>query len=390
MSVATDRTALVQRAVTRERSPMGLDDVVRAVFVSQLEVDRDRWTERYVDALVEGYLDAATQRDAPLVLASLRRSAADMVGSGRLNVALSLHAALLARLALRVRGEDYQRLGAALTNALFGAETFELALRRLQGEPELIPLFEPVLTALWATELPAALNALAEAPLGPLRDALARFVERVLPGHEAEVAQSLGAMEPALAVGLLAVLARTATPEAKRALAQLAAGDDPTLRIEAKVLLASSADQVQGELLQLLESGSPLVRLAAQRAVTRHGLKQAWPGIARQVRAANFHELGADERRELMHALVALSADRGEPMAVELVKKGGVFTSEDRETSRALAAVALGEVSRSPATAATLREVSQTRWGTSDETRAAAAAAAKKIAARLAEQGTPS
>jgi serine/threonine-protein kinase len=87
-----------------------------------------------------------------------------------------------------------------------------------------------------------------------------------------------------------------------------------------------------------------------------------------------------------MLTLVALSPDRGEPMAVELVKKGGVFTSEDRETSRALAADALGEYSRSPATAATLREVSQTRWGTSDETRAAAAAAAKRIAGRLGEE----
>jgi hypothetical protein len=38
---------------------------------------------------------------------------------------------------------------------------------------------------------------------------------------------------------------------------------------------------------------------------------------------------------------------------------------------------------------AALREVSQTRWGTSDETRAAAGAAAKKIAARI-EQREPS
>ncbi len=131
-----------------------------------------------------------------------------------------------------------------------------------------------------------------------------------------------------------------------------------------------------------------LVRLAAQRAVTRHALKQAWPAIARQLRAPNFHELGADERRELLSALVALSPERGEPVALELVKKGGVFTSEDRETSRAIAAQALGEWSRSQAVLATLREVSQTRWGTSDETRGAAAAAAKKIAARLEGEGT--
>jgi serine/threonine-protein kinase len=192
-------------------------------------------------------------------------------------------------------------------------------------------------------------------------------------------------MDPSVAVRLIGVLGRAATPEAKRALTQLAASEDASLRIEAKVLLASSPDQVQAELMQLLENSSALVRMAAQRASIRHGLKPVWSVVARQVRAANFHELGADERRELMRALVSLSPDRGEPIALELVKKGGVFTSEDRETSRALAAEALGECSRSTATAATLREVAQTRWGTSDETRAAAAAAAKTIVARLEE-----
>ena len=389
MAVSTDPAALTggSREGSLSPMPMRLDDVVRAVFAAQLEVASDKWSERYVDALVDGYLDAAMNRDAPLVLASLRKSAADLVVAGRLALVLAMHEALVARLAVRVRGEDFQRLSAALTNALFGAETLQLSLERLQKEPSEVPLFEPILKTLWAAELPTALAVLAAAPLGPLRDALSRFVERVLPGHEAEIVQSLGGMEPGLAVGLVSLLGRSGTADGKRALAQLAASDDPTLRIEAKVLLASSAEQVQGELMQLLESGSAFVRMAAQRAVTRHALKQAWPAIARQVRAPNFHELGADERRALMHTLVALSSDRGEPMAVELVKKGGVFTSEDRETSRALAAEALGECSRSPATAATLREVSQTRWGTGDETRAAAAAAAKKIAARLEEEG---
>jgi hypothetical protein len=387
MAVTTDRTAFAQPS--RARSPMRLDDVVRSVFASQLDVPRDKWGERYVDALVEGYLDAATNRDAPLVLASLRKSAADLVVAGRFGVVASLHEALLARLAQRVKGEDLARLGTALTNALFGAETLELSLRWLQSEPADVPKFEPVFRALWAAELPTALAALATTTEGGLREALTRFIERVLPGHEAEVSGAIASMDPSVAVGLVGLLGRAGTPEAKRALAQLATADDATLRIEAKVLLASSADQVQGELMQLLESGSALVRMAAQRAVTRHALKQAWPAIARQVRAPNFHELGADERRELLQTLVALSPDRGEPMAMELVKKGGVFTSEDRETSRALAAEALGSYSRSNATLAILREVSQTRWGTSDETRAAAAAAAKQIAVRIGEPGGP-
>jgi serine/threonine-protein kinase len=297
-----------------------------------------------------------------------------------------MHDAVVARLQQRVRGEDFARLSAALTNALFGAETLELTLKRLDATPAEVPIFEPILRALWAAELPTALAVLATTAPGALQAALTQFVERVLPGHEVDVAQSLAGMDPNLACGLVALLARAGTPEAKRALAQLATSDDAALRIEAKVLLASSPEQVQGELMQLLENGSALVRMAAQRATMRHGIKQAWPAIARQVRAPNFHELGADERRGLLQTLVALAPDRGEPMALDLVKKGGVFTSEDRETSRALAAEALGASSGSPVAMAALREVSQTRWGTSDETRAAAGAAARKIAARIGER----
>ncbi len=164
MAVTTDRSAFAQPS--RGRSPMRLDDVVRSVFASQLDVSSDKWSERYVDALVEGYLDAASNRDAPLVLASLRKSAADLVVAGRLKLVVSMHDALVARLAHRVKGEDYQRLSAALTNALFGAETLELSLKRLEEEPDEVPLFEPVLKALWAAELPTALAVLAAAPPG--------------------------------------------------------------------------------------------------------------------------------------------------------------------------------------------------------------------------------
>ena len=51
MAVSTNKAAF---GGARERSPMALEDVVRAVFASQLDVPRERWSERYVDALVEG------------------------------------------------------------------------------------------------------------------------------------------------------------------------------------------------------------------------------------------------------------------------------------------------------------------------------------------------
>jgi hypothetical protein len=139
----------------------------------------------------------------------------------------------------------------------------------------------------------------------------------------------------------------------------------------------------------MCDNASAMIRIAAIRAVARHQVKGAWPAIARAVKAPDLNEKGSDERRELLRALVALMPDRGEPLALELAKKGGVFMSEAREGTRVAAVEALGALSRSGAVATALREISQSRWGTSEETRAAAAAAADLISQRIAGTAPP-
>ena len=64
-----------------------------------------------------------------------------------------------------------------------------------------------------------------------------------------------------------------------------------------------------------------------------------------------------------------------------------MIVSENREAVRALGAELLGEMSRSRQTASTLAEISQTRWGVSEETKTAAGNAAKRIGQRLAAGG---
>jgi hypothetical protein len=125
--------------------------------------------------------------------------------------------------------------------------------------------------------------------------------------------------------------------------------------------------------------------MAALRTSTRYGMRNVWPTIARIIGAKNFNELGSDERRELLRSCVLLSPERGEPVLVDLAKKGGVLTSEEREATRALAAELLGELSRSRPTAMALQEIANARWGVSEETRMAAANAAKRIGIRLAQ-----
>jgi hypothetical protein len=132
----------------------------------------------------------------------------------------------------------------------------------------------------------------------------------------------------------------------------------------------------------MCENASAFVRLAALRAAARHQVKGVFPTVSRLVKQPDFHELGNDERQELLRALLVLSPEHGEPIALEIAKKGGVFVSESREASRVAAIEALGYLSRSPAVAAALREIAMARWGTSDETRNAAITAADQVSRR--------
>jgi len=382
MALSTDDAALGK---VRERSPFALDDKMRGALIPQLELSRDAWSERYVDVLVEGYLDSATHRDAPLVLASLRKSASDLAVAGRIDVAVNLSHALVERLRQRVQGAENQgKLASALMNAMFGGETLELVLKRLREDPTGLDGFVPVLAALGPNEMPTVMQNVRDVTHAPLRAALVGFIERHLIGREAELAAAIPGSDPDTASVLLQLLSRAATAASRQAVTQLAQSEDVNVRVEARVLVASSSDQVQQELGTLLENGSALVRMAALRTVARYQTRGVWPNVAKIINGKSFNELGNDERRELLRVVIVLSPERGEPLALELAKKGGVLVSENREATRALAAELLGEHSRSRQTGAALHDLAQSRWGLSEETRTAAANAAKRIGQRLA------
>ncbi len=381
MALSTDESALGK---VRERSPFALDDPMRAAILPQLEIPREVWSERYVDALVEGYLDAAANRDAPLVLASLRKSAADLAVAGRIGIAIQLSQAVIERLRQRVQGAENQgKLASALTNAMFGGETLELVLKRLRADPTPLEAFIGVLSGLGPNEMPTILSHLREATHPSLRNVLVSFAERYLAGREAEVAAAAPGADPESIAAILQLLSRVGTPGARQALQTAAGSEDVNVRVEARVLVSPSAEQAQQEIVALLDNPSAFVRLAALRAASRYGMRPAWVTVVRIINGKPFTDLGSDERRELLRCAILLSPERGEPLAVEIAKKGGVLVTENREATRLLAIELLGELSRTRQTASALHELSQSRWGISEETRTAAANAAKRIAQRL-------
>jgi serine/threonine protein kinase len=381
MALSTDKAALT---ASKTPSVLALDEVVKSAVSSQFEISRDQWADRYVDALVDGFLDAAANRDAPLVLASLRKSGQDLVAAGRIDVLVQLYNAVVERVGHRVSNpENQKKLATVLTSAMFGGETFDLVIRKLRDDPSRVDTFLPILGLLPSSELPVVQTALREPAPPQVRSLLLSFLERHLAGRENEVAQAAIGVDSEVAAAIVALLGRAGTPAARQALSGLAQTDDVNVRVEARILMMGSPDQAVGEVSRMIENPSALVRMASLRAMIRYGLRGAWVAVQRAVMAKPFFDLGADERKELLRALFLLSPERGEPMIVDLVKKGGVLASESRESSRALACEVLGEFSRSRAAISGLNEVLQSRWGTSEETRQAATAALAKIAARI-------
>jgi hypothetical protein len=384
MALSTDDAALKQQ---KERSPFALDDQTKAHLAPHFDLGNDVWAERFVDALVEGYLDSAANRDAPLVLASLRRSSADLIVAGRLPVAVQINLAVIERLRMRVEGPDNQvKLAAALTNAMFGGETLELMLQRVRTEPQNAQALSVVLPLLSPNEFGIVLASFRDLTDPHLRSLLVPYIERYATNREPEIAAAAAGSDHEAAAYLVTLLSRINTPNARTVLGQLAQSEDVGVRVEARVLMSPSPDQDQKEVSGLMENSSALVRMAALRTSVRHGMRNAWPIIARIVAGKTFNELGNDERREVLRACAILDPMRGEPVLLDLAKKGGVLTSEEREATRAMAAELLGELSRSRQTALALQEIANARWGVSEETRMAASNGAKRIGQRLAGQ----
>lgn len=382
MALSTDAAALGKK---KELSPFALDDATRQHLRPHFEISNEIWATRFVDALVEGYLDAAANRDASLVLASLRRSAADLVVAGRFNVAVRICTAVIERLRERVQGsESHAKLASALTNAMFGGETLEILLKRLRENPSDIDVFATIVSGLSVNDFATMLAGLREVTHPPLRALLASYIERHVTDREGDIAQAAIGATTESSSYLVQLLGRMATPAARQVLGHLAQqNDDASVCIEARVFIASSPEQAQNEVSSWLDNPSALARMAALRTGVRYGMRNVWPAVARNIAAKNFNDLGSDERRELLRACVVLSPERGEPVLLDIAKKGGVLSTGEREATRAMAAELLGELSQSRPMSTALQEIAGARWGVSEETRSAASNAAQMIAARL-------
>ena len=405
MVIETDQAAL--KAARLAASALALDPVAKKALGVQLSMTPERWSERYVDVLTEAILNSRRYKDTELIYEPLDASTRDLVLQRRFDIVFQMFDAVAKALEAYAPKNEVAAIKAEVSRGMFSPETFRLAMKEaIRVAPMGVQQSEgfvavdldvlardlmPVVSALGPAHLDVVFDLVGAMPHEGLRKVLFGYLERILPGREAEVVDRVMTLDIDVARPILRILAAVKKPGATEALRRLAGSAIPMLRCEAIALLSTSPEQLKDELAQLAETGTPDLRIAALRTLAHHQVKPAGPLLVRRVQDATFHQLGIEERREILGALYTLHPLRGEQVSLEILEKRGIFSTDDAvEQTRVVAAELLGRESRSMEALQALLKEARRRWGNSPPLREKASAAAEIIAAKLGRRITES
>ena len=405
MVIETDQAAL--KAARLAASALALDPVAKKALGVQLSMTPERWSERYVDVLTEAILNARRYKDTELIYEPLDASTRDLVLQRRFDIVFQMFDAVAKALEAYAPKNEVAAIKAEVSRGMFSPETFRLAMKEaIRATPMGVQASEgfvavdlealardlmPVVSALGPAHLDVVFDLVGAMPHDGLRKVLFGYLERILPGREAEVVDRVMTLDIDIARPILRILAAVKKPGATEALRRLAGCSIPMLRCEAIALLSGSPEQLKDELAQLAETGTPDLRIAALRTLAHHQVKPAGPLLVRRIQDATFHQLGIEERKEILGALYTLHPLRGEQVSLEILEKRGIFSTDDAvEQTRVVAAELLGRESRSMEALQALLKEARRRWGNSPPLREKASAAAELIAAKLGRRITES
>jgi hypothetical protein len=126
------------------------------------------------------------------------------------------------------------------------------------------------------------------------------------------------------------------------------------------------------------------MRLRTLDLVASLGVVTAGGTLVRRIQSDAFHDLSVEERRKWLDTVTTLKASRGESLAIELLSKRRLLSSDASDQSRVIAAELLAQFD-TPETVAALETAAKQRWGTSNGIREAAARALQTIESRRAQ-----
>jgi serine/threonine protein kinase len=397
MVIETDPAAL--RAARQAAAVLALDPITKKALGNQLALSAERWSERFIDVITDALQNARRYKDLQLVVEPLDASTRDFILQRRFDLVFSTFDAIAKAIEAYAPKHEAGPLKAELARGVFSPETLRLLIREalrkdapgMAGD-KLVPAdmdaiardMIPVVGAFGPSYLETVVDLVSQVPHEGLKKLFFGYLERAMPGREAELVDRIMTLDLDTARPLLKILAAVKKPSATEALRKLTGCANPGLRCEAIAQLSASPEHLKDELAQLAESPQPELRVAALRTLAFHQVKPAGPLLVRKIQDAAFQKLTVDERREMLAALYSLHPVRAEALSMELVQKHGVFsTDEPLEQTRALAAELLGKETRSMEALQALLTATKRRPWNGQLVRDAATAAAEAIAARM-------
>lgn len=378
---------------------LAVDGLTKATLGTQLVLDADRWTERYLDAFAETYVDATAAGDSGVLDESLREWVGDQLALHDLPPAFKMLAALRAAFEALGLGERGKQLEPAIARVMFPPATLHTILTELAAEaraadastqkpldPAVTSGLGHALTLVGRDEgLVATMCQCLDAfPPDGLGAAVFAYAKRWAVGHEAELGAVVARAEPSAALPVLRLLSELQTPEAQKATEAGLGSPHVEVRLQAIARLPVETDErILGELVRLLEDPTEPVRSEALRFCTRAHVKAAGPVLVKHVQSPLFHAKSPEERRQWLVAIAALNVRRAEALAIEFLTKVQLIPSEAIEQTRVVAANLLAQIPTQEGLKAA-QDSMKKRWWNTPAVREAAARAAAAITARLA------
>jgi hypothetical protein len=395
------------RAAGDAAAAVAVDPMTKATLGAQAVLSPDQLRERFLDAFVPAYVDARARGDVASLHAALSELGRDQVALHAPEQVFEMRTALLAAFRGRVDPVQLRTIEVEIARALLPIETLRAILtdiaseRRVDGGERAIVSKATVDGIAASLELLAsdavlqlACSCLDATPSDDLRAVLLAYVQSWARGQEAVLAGMLPHAGPGLGLAIIDVFTELKTPAALAGLEGAFQSRELEVKLAALSRMAEVAggaqdttERVRQEISALLEDPDEAARTRVLQLVAKLGVVAAGPAIAHGIQTDEFHELTMSERRLWIRTLIGLSAVRGEAIALELLSRRRLLTSEAVEQTRAVAAEALA-VFDSPEVQEALAVAAKQRWGTSTLVKEAASRALVDIEARKQRSAT--
>jgi hypothetical protein len=367
-----------QRRIGEVVGSLALDPGVVSELSSAADPAPELWLERYVDQIVAA-CSSAEVADA-LVAAIARWSEA------QLSARADAPACELANALARATADVPLPLRTRLLDAALPASGLRSLLERMReegaAEPGVASAVARAIDLLQSDALLPSAAALLTAVPDEVRRSLHGYLLRHARSHPARVAEALPLASPAEAESLLAELCEPGGDEALAAAEHGLSSPHWSVRMASlRVISAAPSTPARDSIQDMLRDPDPANRIDVMRVIAGRRLSSLGPILVRRIEADSFHALPLDERSVLLEVVAHLNPRRAEELAIALISKKHVVTSDAVEHSRALAVDFLGGVDSSESLRL-LEELAKKRWGNSQLVRDAAGRAVQRRSLR--------